>query len=248
MAPNRDCNFNSHPFSFSHSSSSTSSLSPFTNSIFLPFVLLVFIIFPFLSHVTPRCLLSPPAGTAHLECIILIGPGEGVRLVGLSLLLREEKECPREYRSTIYFHTINTASATLAKGLRALDDLSLSKQAASSTRHFIRLTFILNPLPTSGTPFHTDLDQPSSCPVSLCYRRQLPPVPLDSHDPIMSTSRWGRRGARPFTKSLTILLALLAPTPTVQLSQQLCSTLNTGAGSSVGKSVLRTAYLLCRSY
>ena len=56
----------------------------------------------------------------------------------------------------------------------------------------------------------------------------------------MVTFNWGRLRARPFINSFTIVLALVAPTPTIQLSQEYCSSLNTGSGQSAGKSILPT--------
>lgn len=55
----------------------------------------------------------------------------------------------------------------------------------------------------------------------------------------MITSIWGRRGARPWINSLAILLAFIAPTPTVQLSQALCSSQNTGIDLSPGTSIIK---------
>ncbi|KAF6239820.1 hypothetical protein HO173_002366 [Letharia columbiana] len=48
----------------------------------------------------------------------------------------------------------------------------------------------------------------------------------------MATPIWRRLGARPFIQSLAVLLAFAAPRPSVQLSQELCSSQNTGSDSN----------------
>lgn len=105
--------------------------------------------FSFLFHVSGCCLLIPQAGAARLECIILIGPGEGVRLVGLLSGLRggvsteiwsiiSDNQC--SYR--------DKRLSTVEKGISLP-----TKQPTKLTGHLIFLTTTRN-FPLSGITLH----------------------------------------------------------------------------------------------
>ena len=119
-----------------------------------------------------------------------------------------------------------------------LDDSSPTKQSTTITEHLIpRLITTRNPPLIGSTPAQYQLDQQSFGPTSPCCYRLVTAVSFElQRVPVMVTSNWRQLGARPLLKSFTILLALVAPAPTVQLSQQLCSSQNTGSASNAGTS------------
>ena len=70
--------------------------------------------FSFLSHVSSCCLLIPQAGAAHLECIILIGPGEGDRLEGQLVGSKKRRSTEGEkFCQIIPVHIVRSACQSL---------------------------------------------------------------------------------------------------------------------------------------
>lgn len=120
-----------------------SSLSPFQFAIFAT-VLVVHIVSPFLSNVSSCCLLIPQAGSAHLECIILIGPGEGDRSEGLLLGLRGGG-VPREKLLDNPSLYCESCLSDIVREPGVFDDSSPTKQPTTITGHLICLTTIHNP-------------------------------------------------------------------------------------------------------
>ena len=127
----------------------------------------------------------------------------------------------------------------------AIDDSPTTGQPTTITGHLDCLTTTHNSF--LNWQYHTNqysLHQQSLCPIFLCYYRRVPALfaasSTNPFHPIMITPIWGRRGARPWINSLTILLPFLAPTPTVQLSQALCSSQNTGVDLSPGTSIIKS--------
>ena len=125
---------------------------------------LLFPIFFLLSNVSSCCLLIPHAGAAQLECIILIGPGEGDRLVGLLLGLRGEGVRTEGEKSVGIFALLYTSllRQTLCPRVEqnkrepvAINDSSPTKQPTTTiTGHLANLTTSDNPLSTASTSNH----------------------------------------------------------------------------------------------
>ena len=109
--------------------------------------------FSFLSHVSSCCLLIPQAGAAHLECIILIVPGEGDRLEGQ--LVGSRGGGVRKERNLVNHPSLYREKrlSVVKKKPATVDDSSPTKQPTTITGPLIpRLTTTRNSPLIGSTP------------------------------------------------------------------------------------------------